>query len=194
MSFGVFCHFQAQNGVFLVVFDFWQIIPYFCFIFEESCPFSYKIFPAGHYFLHFNQYLVFCSSFFGCFSIKSLSFETMLYWLYSLFDAWRFWGLLSLEKGVLKKSIWSHWRASETFTPSRRSRPSWPSFLSSSLPLASPGGTGGTTYQIDWSVEHLWVLRGALGGRTPNTFVSTFFYKCCFFLWPFWNSLTNSNI
>ena len=108
MSFGVFCHFQAQNGVFLVVFDFWQIIPYFCFIFEESCPFSYKIFPAGHYFLHFNQYLVFCSSFFGCFSIKSLSFETMVYWLYSLFDAWRFWGLLSLEKGVLKKSIWSH--------------------------------------------------------------------------------------
>ena len=105
MSFVVFCHFQAHNGVFLGVFNLWQILPYFRFIFEENHSFSFKISPAGHYFLHFNQYLV---SFFGCFSIKSLSFETMFYWLYALFDAWRFWGPLSLEKGVLRKSIWSH--------------------------------------------------------------------------------------
>ena len=47
MSFGVFCHFQAQKGVFLGVFNFWQILPYVCFIFEENHSFSYIIFPCG---------------------------------------------------------------------------------------------------------------------------------------------------
>ena len=49
-----FVTFKPKMAFFLSFLIFGRLYPIFASFFEESCPFSYKIFPAGHYFFHLD--------------------------------------------------------------------------------------------------------------------------------------------